>query len=114
MVPHGHPNQQIEDSYGLKHTSLPGDAMNLGLRGMQEAIEVDRKLPVHGMQVGQQPSQSNMNTRDTDGIALSESSVTTLPVSHETAVGALSKEHFSRPQLLEGFANDDAQLKSNW
>ena len=113
MAPHGHPNQQIEDSYGLKHTSLPGDAMNLGLRGMQEAIEVDRKLPVHGMQVGQQPSQSNMNTRDTDGIALSESSVTTLPVSHETAVGALSKEHFSRPQLLEGFANDDAQLKSN-
>jgi len=113
MAPHGHPNQQIDDSYGLKHTYLPGDAMNLGLRRMQEAIEVDQKLPVHGMQVGQQPSQSNMNIRDTDGVALSQSSVATLPGSHETAVGALSKEHFSRPQLLEGFANDDAQLKSN-
>jgi len=113
MAPHGHPNQQIDDSYGLKHTSIPGDAMNLGLRRMQEAIEVDQKLPVHGMQVGQQPSQSNMNIRGTDGVALSQSSVATLPGSHETAVGALSKEHFSRPQLLEGFANDDAQLKSN-
>lgn len=114
MAPQGHPNQQIDDSFGLKHASLPsGDAMNLGLRRMQEAIEVDRKLPVHGMQVGQQPSQSNMSMRDMDGVALSQSSVTTLPMPHEIAVGALSKEHYSRPQVLEGFANDDAQLKSN-
>ncbi|RCV09430.1 hypothetical protein SETIT_2G027900v2 [Setaria italica] len=102
MAPHGHPNQQIDDSFGLKHASLPsGDAMNLGLRRMPEAIEVDRKLPVHGMQVGQQPSQSNMNMRDMDGVALSQSSVTTLPMPHEIAVGALSKEHYSRPHMLE-------------
>ncbi|XP_062186822.1 protein ESSENTIAL FOR POTEXVIRUS ACCUMULATION 1-like [Phragmites australis] len=104
MVPHGHRNQQPDDPYG--------DSMNLGLRRMQEAIEVDRKLPVHGMQVGQQPSQSIMNMRDMDGVGLSQSSVTTLPVPHETAVGALSKECYSRPQMLEDFANDDEQLKA--
>ncbi|CAN6202974.1 unnamed protein product [Urochloa humidicola] len=104
MAPHGHPNQQIDDSYGLK--SLPsGDAMNLGLRRMQEAIEVDRKLPAHGMQVGQQPSQSNMNMRDMDGVVLSQSSVSTLRMPHEISVGTLSKEQYSRPQMLEGSAN---------
>ncbi|CAN6213057.1 unnamed protein product [Urochloa humidicola] len=108
MAPHGHPNQQIDDSYGLKHASLPsGDAMNLGLRRMQEAIEVDRKLPVHGMQVGQQPSQSNMNTRDMDGVVLSQSSVSTLPMPHETFASALSKEQYSRPQMLDGSANEE-------
>ncbi|OEL16447.1 hypothetical protein BAE44_0022534 [Dichanthelium oligosanthes] len=67
----------------------------------------------HDPQVGQPPIQSNMNTRDMDGVALSQSSVTTLPLPHELAAGALSKEHYSRPQMLEGFANDDAQLKPN-
>ncbi|KAF8714045.1 hypothetical protein HU200_028040 [Digitaria exilis] len=125
MVPHGHPNQQIDESYGLKHSSVTsGDAMNLGLRRMQEAIEVDRKLPAHGMQVGQQPSQSNMNMRDMQvGQQPSQSNMNmrdmqvgqqpTLPLPHETAVGAHSKEHYSRSQMLEGFANNDAQLKSN-
>jgi hypothetical protein len=113
MVPHVHPNQHTDDSYTLKHTSVPSDdSMGLGLRRMQEAIEVDRKLPIHGMQVGQQPSQSIMNFRNMDGVALSQSSVTTLPVPHETAVGALPKEHHSHPGMLEDFANVDLQLKS--
>ncbi|KAL6647808.1 hypothetical protein ACP70R_015245 [Stipagrostis hirtigluma subsp. patula] len=94
MAPHGHPNQQPDDSYGPKLTSVPSsDSLKSGLRSMQEAAEVDRKVPVHGMQVGQQPSQSIMNMRD-------------------TAVDALSKERYSRTQMLEGFANDDAQLKT--
>lgn len=64
--------------------------MGLGLRRMQETIEVDQKLPVHGMQVGQQPNQSIMNFRNMDGVALSQSS----------------------PGMLEDFANVDLQLKS--
>ncbi|XP_062190603.1 protein ESSENTIAL FOR POTEXVIRUS ACCUMULATION 1-like isoform X2 [Phragmites australis] len=113
LVPHGHPNQQPDYSYGSKHISVPsGDSMNLGLQRMQEAIEVDRKLPSLGMQVGQQPSQSIKNMRDTDGAGSSQSSVTTLPVPHETAVGGLSKEQYSHPQMLDDFANDDAQLKA--
>lgn len=103
-----HPNQHTDDSHALKHTSVPSD----DLRRAQEAMEVDRKLPVHGMQVGQQPGQSIMNFRNMDGVALSQSSVTTLPVPHETAVGALPKEHYSRPGMLEDFANVDLQLKS--
>ncbi|KAJ1287680.1 hypothetical protein BS78_02G029800 [Paspalum vaginatum] len=109
MVPHGHPNQQTDDSYGLKHTSVPSDdSLNLGLRRMQETIEADRKF-VHGLQVGQQPSQSIMNMREMDG---SQSTATALPVSHETAADALSKEQYSHTWMLENFANDDAQLKS--
>ncbi|KAF8732319.1 hypothetical protein HU200_016303 [Digitaria exilis] len=116
---------QNPQNIGIGHSSVTsGDAMNLGLRRMQEAIEVDRKLPAHGMQVGQQPSQSNMNMREMQvGQQPSQSNMNmrdmqvgqqpTLPLPHETAVIALSKEHYSRSQMLEGFANNDAQLKSN-
>ncbi|CAN6222393.1 unnamed protein product [Urochloa humidicola] len=107
MAPHGHPNQQIDDSYGLKHASLPS-----GVRRMQEAIEVDRKLPVHGMQVGQQPSQSSMNMRDMDGVVLSQSSVSTLPMPHETFGSALSKEQHSRPRMLDGSANEEVAARN--
>ncbi|ONM51260.1 GYF domain-containing protein [Zea mays] len=113
MVPHAHPNQHTDDSYALKYTSVPSDdSTSLGFRRMQEAIEVDQKFSVHGMQVGQQPSQSIMNFRNMDGIALLQNPVTALPVPHETAVGALPKEDHSRPGMSEDFANVDLQLKS--
>ncbi|ONM51259.1 GYF domain-containing protein [Zea mays] len=84
MVPHAHPNQHTDDSYALKYTSVPSDdSTSLGFRRMQEAIEVDQKFSVHGMQVGQQPSQSIMNFRNMDGIALLQNPVTALPVPHE-------------------------------
>ncbi|GJN24471.1 hypothetical protein PR202_gb12211 [Eleusine coracana subsp. coracana] len=112
MVPQGRSSQQPEDSYGSRHPSVPsGDSLN-ALRRMQESIEIDRKLPVHGMQVGQQSSQSIMNMRDADGIGLSQISATSLPLPHEIAVGSLSKEGYSHPQMPEVFANDDAQMKA--
>jgi hypothetical protein len=111
MVPQGHPSHQPEDSYGSRHPSVPsGDSLNHGLRRIQEGIEVDRKLPLHGMQVGQQSSQPIMNMISMGDIGLSQLSVTTLPLSHEIAAGSLSKECFSLPQT-EVFANEDAQLK---
>jgi hypothetical protein len=111
MVPQGHPSHQPEDSYGLRHPSVPsGDSLSHGLRRIQEGIEVDRKLPLHGMQVGQQSSQPIMNMISTDGIGLSQLSITTLPLPHEIAVGSLSKERLSLPQM-EDFANEDAQLE---
>ncbi|KAL6880538.1 hypothetical protein ACP4OV_012103 [Aristida adscensionis] len=113
MAPHGHPNQQPDDSYLLKHTSVPsGDSLNPGLRRLQEAVEVDRKLPVHSMQMGQQISQSIMNLRDTGGANLSQSSVTALPLAHETSADVLSKERYSQTQMLENLAQDNAQLKA--
>jgi hypothetical protein len=115
MVPQGDPSHQPEDSDGSRHPSVTsGDSLNHGLRRMQEGIEVDRKLPLHSMQVGQQSNQSIVNMRNMDAIGLSQISSTALPLPHEIAMGSLSQEGFSRPQMQELFANDtNNELSAN-
>ncbi|CAM0905280.1 unnamed protein product [Alopecurus aequalis] len=112
VSPHGHSNQQHDDPYGSKHTSLPaGDSMNLGGRKIQEVLEVDRILTTHGHGTaqGQQSSQAFMNMRGMEGVGLTQSSVPTVPLPHELFMGAPSKERYSQPQKLENIASNNTQ-----
>lgn len=76
--------------------------MNLGVRKMQDVLEVDRILTAHGTQQGQQSSQPLM--RGIDGVGLSQNTVPTIPLPHEIFVGAPSKEWY--PQGI-----DQAEIK---
>ncbi|VAH46125.1 unnamed protein product [Triticum turgidum subsp. durum] len=112
VAPHGHPNQQLDDPYGSKHTTLPaGDSMNLGVRTIQEVLEADRILTNHGTPQGS--SQAFMSMRGMEGVGTSQSSVPTVPLPHEFFMGAPSKERFPHPQKLGNSASDNTQLSAS-
>ncbi|KAM0848861.1 hypothetical protein ACQ4PT_054077 [Festuca glaucescens] len=106
VAPHGHSNQQLDGPYGPKHTSLPaGDSMNLGVRKIQDVLEVDRILTNHGTTQGQQSSQAFMNIRGMEGVGLTQNSVPTVPMPHEIFMGVPPKERYSYPQKSKNFAS---------